>query len=76
MKKFHFKNTDEETCHERGYLLEFIKEGTYELREFQKSFTGHSSLIKSELIEIDDIETYLKNKGFEPCCWSPDINFK
>lgn len=74
MKKFHFKDTDKETSHEKGYLLEFVSGSTYELREFEKNFDGHSSLVKSEFIEINDIEKYIKENGFEACCWSPEIN--
>lgn len=73
MKKFHYKDIYKGTCHERGYLLGFVSKNIYELREFEKSFDGHSSLVKRELIEIDYIEKYIKENGFEACCWSPDI---
>lgn len=73
MKKFHFKDIDKETSHERNFLLGFVKENTYELREFKKSYNGYSSLVKAELIEIDNIEKYIKDNGFKPCCWSPEI---
>lgn len=76
MKKFHYKDADKETCHERGYLLGFISENTYELREFEKSFTGQSSLIKAEMLKINDIEKYIEENGFEACYWSPDIQIK
>lgn len=74
MKKFHYKDIDKGTSHERNFLLGFINKGAYELREFEKSYNGYSSLVKAEIIEIDNIEKYIEDNGFKPCCWSPDIN--
>lgn len=73
MKKFHYKNINQTTSSERNFLLGFIDKNKYELREFEKSFDGCSLLVKAEFIEIDNIEKYLKDNGFNPCCWSPEV---
>lgn len=75
MKKWHFKSENEERYSFRAYLLGHIKGNKYELKISTKSYDGAGIPISSEVLIIDDIEKYLTDNGFQPCCWSVDINW-
>jgi len=73
MKKCHYKTINENSMSETYYLLCHVEGIKFELKHYEKSFDGAGIPISSEIICITNLEVYIEQNQFSPCCWSGDI---